>query len=188
MNSFDTDIENCLRVLHGGGIILYPTDTIWGIGCDATNAAAVEKIIELKNRPQQKSFVVLVASEREVLQYVAAVDLSVFDYVNEATNPTTVIYNDALGFAENILANDGSVAIRICKDEFCKHLIKRFRKPIVSTSANISGMPAPAAFCEVDAQIKSGVDYVVEHRQNEDTPAKPSSIIKWNNGKIEIIR
>jgi L-threonylcarbamoyladenylate synthase len=132
--------------------------------------------------------VVLVASEREVLQHIAAVDLAVFDYLDQSPKPTTVIYDNAIGFPDNILAEDGSVAIRICKDAFCKHLIKRFRKPIVSTSANFSGMPSPVSYSDIDRQIRSGVDYVVIHRQNEKNPANPSSIIKWHNGNIEIIR
>ena len=185
---FQTDIEHCLEVLKTNGTILYPTDTIWGIGCDATNAIAVEKIIELKQRPVQKSFVVLIADEREILKYVASPDLAVFDYLDKIQKPTTVIYEHALGLAENVLAEDGSVAIRICRDEFCKHLIKRFRKPIVSTSANISGMPAPASFNDVDEAIISSVDCVVQYRQDEELKAVPSSIIKWENGNVIIIR
>lgn len=188
MMDFLDDIENCLSALHGGGTILYPTDTVWGIGCDATNATAVEKIIELKNRPENKSFVVLVASERDVLQYVASPDLSVFDYLQTTTKPTTVIYQHALGLAENVLANDDSVAIRICNDEFCRHLIKRFRKPIVSTSANISGQKTAETFSEISNIIKTNVTYAVKHRQNEYDKAKPSSVIKWENGKIITLR
>ena len=185
---FQTDIEHCLEVLKTNGTILYPTDTIWGIGCDATNAIAVEKIIELKQRPVQKSFVVLIADEREILKYVASPDLAVFDYLDKIQKPTTVIYEHALGLAENVLAEDGSVAIRICRDEFCKHLIKRFRKPIVSTSANISGKPAPGSFKDIDEAVINGVDYVVKYRQSEDLKAVPSSIIKWENGNVIVIR
>jgi L-threonylcarbamoyladenylate synthase len=186
--NFDIDIEQCLKVLKQGGIIVYPTDTVWGIGCDATNSLAAEKIIALKQRPAEKSFVVLVASERDVLQYVAAPDLAVFDYLDKAAKPTTVIYEHALGLAENVIAEDGSVAIRVCRDEFCKHLIKRFRKPIVSTSANLSGEPSPACFKEINDLIIRRVDYVVQHRQNEFLKAVPSSIIKWVNGSVEVIR
>jgi len=189
MQNFETDIIHCMEVLNKGGIILYPTDTIWGIGCDATNEAAVEKIISLKKRPANKSFVVLVASENEVMQHVAALDLSVFDYLEKSIKPTTVIYDGAIGLANNVLAEDGSVAIRICSDEFCKHLIKRFRKPVVSTSANISGMPSPSVFAEVDPAVKAGVDYIVAHRRNETEPAQSSSIIKWEaSGNIIFIR
>lgn len=188
MPDFANDIEQCLTVLHNGGIILYPTDTIWGLGCDATNEAAVDKIMALKQRPQNKSFVVLAASERDVLQYVAAPDLSVFDYLQQAEKPTTVIYDNALGLASNAIADDGSVAIRICSDEFCRHLIKRFRKPIVSTSANISGEPSPALFAEISDVIKDGVDYVVQWRQDDAVRAQPSAIIKWKNGELVVLR
>jgi L-threonylcarbamoyladenylate synthase len=174
---FEKDIEHCLAVLKNSGTILYPTDTIWGIGCDATNANAAEKIITLKQRSAQKSFVVLVADEKEVLKHVASPDLAVFDYLASAQKPTTVIYEHALGLAENVLAEDGSVAIRICRDEFCKHLIRRFRKPIVSTSANLSGEPSPASFQDVNEAIISGVDYIVKHRQNEFSNAVPSALI-----------
>lgn len=188
MSDFELDIERCLQVLQSGGIILYPTDTVWGLGCDATNAEAAEKIIALKRRPQNKSFVVLAASERDVLKYVASPDLAIFDYLQQTQKPTTVIYNNALGLAENVLADDGSVAMRICSDEFCRHLIKRFRTPIVSTSANISGVPAPALFAEISDEIKQGVDYVVHWRQDDVTRAKPSSIIQWKNGNVHVIR
>jgi L-threonylcarbamoyladenylate synthase len=185
---FDSDIDRCLQVLQNGGIILYPTDTVWGIGCDATNEVAVEKIIRLKQRPEQKSFVVLVADEKDILHYTASPDLSVFDYLQSVQKPTTVIYEHALGLAQNVCDEDGSVAIRICKEIFCRHLIKRFKKPVVSTSANMSGKPAPEIFAYMDEAIKKGVDYVVQYRQNEKTQAKPSSIIKWKNGMVEIIR
>jgi len=185
---FINDIERCLEVLHNGGLILYPTDTIWGIGCDATNAIAAEKIIALKQRPAVKSFVVLIASERDVLQYAASPDLSVFDYLKKIAKPTTVIYEHAVGLADNVLAEDGSVAMRICRDEFCKHLIKRFRKPIVSTSANLSGKPFPVNFSKVDKSVIDGVDYVVKHRQNDLSTTVASSIIAWKNGKVNLIR
>jgi L-threonylcarbamoyladenylate synthase len=188
MADFSKDIEACLNILHNGGIILYPTDTIWGLGCDATNAVAAEKIIALKRRPTAKSFVVLVASEKEILQHVAAPDLAVFDYLDKTTKPTTVIYEHALGLADNVLADDGSVAIRICNDEFCKHLIKRFRKPIVSTSANISGEDAPLNFHAINRLIIEAVDYVVQYRQEDDSEAQVSSIIKWQNGEVIVIR
>ena len=185
---FENDVEKCLAVLNRGGIILYPTDTIWGIGCDATNNNAVEKIIALKQRPDSKSFVVLVTEEKDILQYTASPDLAVFDYLQQVNKPTTVIYEQALGLADNVVAADGSVAIRICKDAFCRHLIKRFGKPIVSTSANVSGEPSPVNFSAISNDIVNGVDYVVEYRQDEITPANPSAIIKWKSGKPDIIR
>jgi len=186
--NFESDLEQSLKVLHSGGVILYPTDTVWGLGCDATNAAAVEKIFDIKNRPSSKSLVILVADEKAILQYTAAVDLEVFNYLDQQIRPTTVIYNNAIGLADNVQAEDGSVAIRICKEEFCKHLIKRFRKPIVSTSANLSGGPAPSIFSEVSKDIISKVDYTVQYRKDEETAAIPSQIIRWVNGSVVIIR
>lgn len=188
MVDFENDIEQCLQVLQNGGLILYPTDTVWGIGCDATNEKAVEKVYRLKRRPDEKAMIVLVADERDVLQYAASPDLAVFDYLLETKKPTTVIYENAIGLAENLVGKDGSIAIRICNEQFCKHLIKRFRKPIVSTSANISGEPVAKIFAEINDEIKKGVDYVVNYRQDDKTIAAPSSVIKWNNGHPEVIR
>src|SRR5262245_55222892 len=124
--SFDADIDHCLKVLEAGGLILYPTDTIWGIGCDATNAEAVQRIYELKNRPGSKSMIVLLADEKELLKYVANPDLQVFTYLKKTKKPTTVIYEGALGIADNLVADDRTIAIRIIKETFCRHLIKRF--------------------------------------------------------------
>lgn len=186
--NFEEDIKKCIEVLQAGGIILYPTDTVWGIGCDATNAAAVKKVYELKKRDDSKALIVLVSGEREVMQYTAAVDLSLFDYLDSTTRPTTVIYEHGLGFAENLVAADGSIAIRICNEAFCKALIKRFGKPIVSTSANISGEPAAPFYHSVSDAIKQGVDYTVQYRQDDQTPAEPSSIIRWKDGRVEVIR
>ncbi len=188
MLNFHYDIEQSLSVLKKGGLLLYPTDTIWGIGCDATNESAVAKIYKLKNRVDSKAMIVLVTKKQDVLKHVAALDLAVFDYLNETKKPTTVIYQNAIGFAENLLAEDSSIGIRICKDDFCRQLIKRFRKPIVSTSANISGNNSPQNFDGIDLQIRNGVDYIVKHRQDEKIIALPSSIIKWENGKVQILR
>lgn len=188
MVNFEKDIEECLRILQGGGLILYPTDTVWGIGCDATNAEAVEKIYYLKQRPDNKAMIVLLADERDVLKYVAAPDLQVFDYLETTNKPTTVIYDGAIGFAENLTSKDGSIAIRICNEVFCRHLIKRFRKPIVSTSANIAGQPTPKIYSEITEEIKIGVNYIVRYRQDDDTVAVPSSVIKWENGSVVVIR
>lgn len=186
---FSHDIDHCLKVLQGGGLILYPTDTIWGIGCDATNAAAVNRIFNLKQRPDSKSMIILLADEKELMQYVAHIDLAVFDYLAKTNKPTTVIYEGALGLADNVISADGSVAIRIVKDTFCKHLIKRFRKPIVSTSANLSGDPSPATFSDVMPAIWQGVDYIVQHRQKDNIAHTASAIIKWNkDGSVTVIR
>ncbi|HEX5152267.1 MAG TPA: L-threonylcarbamoyladenylate synthase [Parafilimonas sp.] len=185
---FEAEINKTLDILNKGGIILYPTDTIWGIGCDATNEEAVNKIIALKQRPQQKSFVVLVTTEKDILHYTASPDLAVFDYLQTVTKPTTVIYEHALGLAQNVINEDGSVAIRICEDEFCRHLIRRFRKPIVSTSANISGEPSPQNYAQVSPAVKQGVDYIVNYRQDEKDLRTASAVIRWCGGKAEIIR
>ena len=186
---FNTDIEACLRVLESGGLILYPTDTIWGIGCDATNEAAVEKIFALKKRIETKALIVLIADERSLLQYVASPHIEVFDYIQGVSKPTTIIYENAIGLAGNLLADDGSVGIRICADEFCKHLIKRFRKPIVSTSANVSGFPPPKVFSDIDIAVKEGVDYVVHYRQDDTIPVEPSAVVKCSkDGRFTILR
>ncbi|MDF2192471.1 L-threonylcarbamoyladenylate synthase [Paraflavitalea sp. CAU 1676] len=185
---FNTDVENGLAVLQRGGLILYPTDTIWGIGCDATNADAVRRIYELKQRPETKSMIVLLADERDLLQYVANPDLAVFDYLEGVTKPTTVIYEGAIGLADNLVNQDGSIAIRIVQETYCKHLIKRLRRPIVSTSANISGEPSPRTFAEIPEAIKEQVDYVVRHRRDDTAIAAPSAIVRWERGQVTVIR
>jgi L-threonylcarbamoyladenylate synthase len=186
---FETEVEQALQVLREGGVILYPTDTIWGIGCDATNEEAVRRIYQIKNREDSKSMIILVADERDVLRYVAAPDLAVFDFIEAQTRPTTIIFEHAVGLPDNLVAENGSIAIRVARDEFCKHLIKRLRKPIVSTSANISGQSSPKNFSEVSDEIKAGVDHVVKWRQEDTTTALPSQIIKWNNdGTRTVIR
>ncbi len=186
---FSADINSCLAVLQNGGIILYPTDTVWGIGCDATNAVAVQKIYAIKQREDAKKMIVLAASERDILKYTTQPDLAVFDYLKTVTKPTTVIYEGAVGLADNIISPDGSIAIRICEDEFCRHLLKRFKKPIVSTSANISGQPSPLYFKDIEPTIITGVDYTVQYRQQDESPHQPSSIIKWEkDGTLTVIR
>jgi L-threonylcarbamoyladenylate synthase len=188
MTDFSEDIHQCLQVLSKGGVILYPTDTVWGLGCDATNKQAAEKIFQIKQRPEAKSLIVLMADEREVLRYIANPDLEVFDYLQTVHKPTTVIYSGAIGLADNIIHADGSVGIRIVDDPFCKNLIKRFRKPIVSTSCNISGAPAPRFFAEITDTIKSSVDYVVQYRRYDTSPSEPSSVIRWTKGRVEVLR
>jgi L-threonylcarbamoyladenylate synthase len=179
MMDFNNDIEKCLTVLRNGGLILYPTDTIWGIGCDATNEAAISKIYALKKRADEKSLIVLVADKKDILTHVANPDINVFDHLKAVSKPTTVIYDGGIGLANNLIAKDGSVAIRLTADPFCKQLIKQFRKPIVSTSANISGYPSPLVFKDIEATIKNDVNYIVQHRQNDEMPATASAIIKW---------
>ncbi|MFM7838656.1 MAG: L-threonylcarbamoyladenylate synthase [Chitinophagaceae bacterium] len=185
----EQDLQKCIEVLRNGGIILYPTDTIWGIGCDATNAQAVKKIYQLKQRDESKSMIVLLADERDLYTYIAAPDPAIFDCLEQQTKPTTYILDHALGLAENLIHTDGSVGIRIVNDEFCKHLIKRLGKPIVSTSANISGSPSPRFFDEIDPAIISGVDYCVQYRRDDRQPRQPSSIIRVNqDGTTTVLR
>lgn len=187
--NFEPDIEQSLKVLRAGGLILYPTDTIWGIGCDATNEDAVEKVYSLKKRPDNKSLIILLADERDLLSYVSAPDLEVFSYLKNVQKPTTVIYDGAISLADNVINEDGSIGIRIVKDSFCKHLIKRFGKPLVSTSANSAGKPAPQVFKEIDPLILHGVDYCVTYRQDDLSPHQPSSVVRWNkNGTVTVIR
>lgn len=188
MEDFQNDIEQCLQVLKKGGLILYPTDTVWGIGCDATNDSAVQKVYALKKRPDEKAMIVLVAGERDILQYVAAPDPHVFDYVETIPRPVTVIYDGAIGLAGNLVGKDGSIAIRICKDPFCRQLLQRFKKPIVSTSANLSGMPVAATFREIDPEIAAGVDYVVHHRRGQTEKSVPSMVIRWADGVPVVLR
>ena len=188
MVTFSNDIEKCLEVLRTGGIILYPTDTIWGIGCDATNEAAIDRIFELKKRADSKAMIVLVADERDVYKYVAHPDPSVFDYIKSSDRPTTVIFDGAIGLADHVVAEDGSIGIRICKDEFCRHLIKRLQRPLVSTSANKSGTPAPATFRDVALDIREGVDYVVNYRRDDERIAEPSAIVRFTRGRMVKLR
>lgn len=186
---FEEDVRKAVEVLRNGGTILYPTDTVWGLGCDATNLDAVAKLFRIKKRGDHKSMIVLVADERTILQYVAAPDLAVFHFLEEQSRPTTIIYPLAVGLPDDLVAPDGSVAIRIVQDDFCRHLIKRLRKPIISTSANISGQQPPAIFTEVSDEVKKEVDYVVQWRQDDEKRAIPSRIVKWYaDGRRTVIR
>lgn len=184
MTDFSQDIENCLEVLHNGGIILYPTDTIWGLGCDATNAEAVDKLIRLKGKKDNNGLIVLLSNERDILQYVAAPDPAIFSFFDTITQPTTVIYENGIGVADKVLNNDGSIAIRLVQEDFCRHLIKRFKKPIVSTSANFSGQPSPANFGEIDTELKAQVDCLVSYRSSNKELNTPSILVKWKNGEL----
>lgn len=187
--AFENDIIKCLEVLKNGGTILYPTDTVWGIGCDAKNAEAVKKIYATKQRDDRKTMIILAGDERDILQHVAAPDLALFHFLHEQTRPTTIIFDGAIGLPDNLIADDGSIAIRIVRDEFCRHLIKRFRKPLVSTSANISGDQTPKSFSQISSHIKQSVDYTVQWRQHDETLAQPSQIIRWKkDGSYEVIR
>ncbi|PCJ98367.1 MAG: threonylcarbamoyl-AMP synthase [Flavobacteriaceae bacterium] len=188
MTQFQEEINACRSVLKEGGLILYPTDTIWGIGCDATNEEAVKKIYTLKKRIDTKTMICLVANDFMLEKHVTKVPEAAYDIIDLAEKPTTIVYDNPKGIANNLVATDNSVAIRVATDKFCQYLITNLKKPIVSTSANISGKPAPKSFKEIDPAILKGVDYIVNLHQ-EMTMAKPSSIIKiGNGGLVKVIR
>lgn len=184
----EQEVDKAIESLKRGEVILYPTDTIWGLGCDAMNEKAIKRIYSIKKREDSKSLIILVADERDILQYVAAPDLSVFDYLSEQPQPTTVIYDQAIGLPDVLIADDGSIAIRIVQDIFCRQLIRRLRRPIVSTSANISGSPSPSTYNDITEEIRSAVDYIVQWRKDEKASSSPSRIIRWKDGKPIIIR
>ena len=183
------DIKAALEVLQKGGVILYPTDTIWGIGCDACNEEAVRRVYAIKNRVDSKSMLVLMENAALLERYVEEVPEIAYDLIELSEKPMTIIYDGARGLAKNLIAEDGSIGIRITTEAFSSELIRRFKRPIVSTSANISGKPSPACFDEIDQEIIDAVDYVVKYRQNDTSKAVPSSIMKLGRGgEIKIIR
>lgn len=187
--NFEEDIVKSIHALEAGGIILYPTDTIWGIGCNALDAQAVDKVFAIKQRPKEKSLIILLADARDILQYVAAPHPDVIDIVSSFERPTTVIFDGALGFPDNLVNSDGSIAIRIPDEPFCKALLKRYRKPLVSTSANISGRQSPLIFDIIDQEIIGCVDYTVTYRQNDKEVKQPSRIVRISDdGTLDIIR
>jgi L-threonylcarbamoyladenylate synthase len=183
------EIQNALVYLAKGKMILYPTDTIWGIGCDATNYNAVERIYKLKQRVETKSMIVLLDDAAKLSDYVKEIPGIAVDLVNNIEKPLTVIYEGAKGLAKNVVAADGSIAIRVTKDEFCRELIRQFGKPIVSTSANISGTTDPVAFSQIPSVIREGVDYVVDHNRDRIVKARASRIIRlFPGGEFTVIR
>lgn len=185
----EDDIKSCVEVLKNGGLILYPTDTVWGIGCDATNEAAVERVYRLKQRTDNQKMIVLVNSDNVIERYVNDVPEVAYQLIEYADKPTTVILENAFGFAPNLLGENNSVGIRVTKEEFSRKLVERFRKPIVSTSANIHNQPTPATFPDINHIVVSGVDYVVHYRQDDKKASKPSSIILIRpNGEFKMVR
>ncbi|MDO8994319.1 L-threonylcarbamoyladenylate synthase [Daejeonella sp.] len=178
------EVNKAFEVLKNGGLILYPTDTIWGIGCDATNPEAVEKVFKLKGRTEEKSLIVLLDSDNKLQSYVKEVPEVAYDLIEYAENPLTIVYSGAKNLAPNAIAKDGSIGIRIVKHEFCQQLLQRFRKPVISTSANLSGNPSPATFDDIDEAILQGVDYVVNWEQDEQKEKKPSTIMKLEPGGL----
>ena len=183
------DVKKCLEVLNSGGVILYPTDTIWGIGCDATNAEAVKRVYEIKHKQDSRSMLVLMENPALLERYVEEIPEVAWDLIEVSITPLTVIYPKAKNIAPNLAAEDGSIGIRFTKEKFTTELLKRFRKPLVSTSANVSGQQPPRFFDEIAEKIKDSVDYIVKYRQEDQTPAQPSSIIRLGvGGRIDIIR
>lgn len=184
-----SDLRQAVDTLWNGGVILYPTDTVWGLGCDAANPAAVAKIYEIKRRVESKSLILLVDSIAKVQNYVCEFPEIAYDLLDVAVQPTTIIYDRAKNLPDNLVAQDGSVAIRVTNEEFSKALCAAAHVPLVSTSANVSGEPTPQNFSEIADEIKSAVDYVVRYRQDDVSKSQPSSIIKLGaSGQVKIIR
>ncbi|MEO9893490.1 L-threonylcarbamoyladenylate synthase [Aurantibacter sp.] len=182
------EINKAVDVLKNGGLILYPTDTVWGIGCDATNEEAVKKVYELKKRNDSKALICLVANDFMLERHVTSVPEVAWDIIDITDKPTTIIYDNPKDIAKNLLADDNTLAIRVASDKYCQYLINKFKKPIVSTSANISGSPTPKSFNEISDEILKGVDYVVNLNREKKNGA-PSAIIKLaNDGTVKIIR
>ena len=185
----EDDIKKAVEVMRKGGVILYPTDTVWGIGCDATNAEAVARVYEIKHSEDSKAMICLVDSDNRLQRYVRNVPDVAWQLFDCAEDPTTIILDGAINLAQNLIAEDGSIAMRITREEFSKQLCYRFQKPIVSTSANISGEPTAQNYCDINQEIIDAVDYVCWTRRQEHKPHKPSSIIRLReDGQVEIIR
>lgn len=184
-----SDINSALDVLRAGGLILYPTDTIWGIGCDATNPAAVERVYQLKGRDQSKSLIVLLDNENKLPGYVHEVPEIAYQLIEYTERPLTIVYSGAKNLASNLIAEDGSIGIRIVEHAFCNPLLQRLRKPLVSTSANLSGQPAAKTFSEISQEIIDGVDYVVRYGQDDEQEHQASMVMKLEpGGKFSFLR
>jgi L-threonylcarbamoyladenylate synthase len=185
----EEEIKLSVDFLKKGKIILYPTDTIWGIGCDATQPKPVDRIYKLKQRFESKSMIILLDHPDKLAAYVKKVPPIAYDLIESYQEPLTIIYPDAINVAKNVVAEDGTVAIRIVRDEFCRKMISLFNKPVVSTSANLSGQPAPIIYSKIPNEILNGVDHIVNHNREVIIRTKPSTIIRlFNNGEFEVIR
>jgi len=188
MHQIRTEVSNALRILEDEGVLIYPTDTIWGMGCDATSQVAVKKIYKIKNRSESKSLIILVNGMEMLKKYVNTVPKVVEKFLKTSTKPTTVIYSHPKGLAQNVIASDDTVAIRIVQSDFCKIMIREFGKPVVSTSANFSGQPSASSFKEIDPLLLKQVDYIVNLPAAESKNTA-SQIIKLNDlGEIEFLR
>lgn len=183
------DLNHALETLKNGGLLLYPTDTIWGIGCDATNKEAIEKVFALKGRDKNKSMIVLLHSDNQLASYVKDIPEVAYELIEATDRPLTIVYLGAKNLAENAIAEDGSIGIRVVNHPFCKQLLQRFKKPIISTSANLSGHTSSGSFADIADEIKDGVDYVVKYGQLHKTDGKPSMVMKLDpSGKFEFLR
>lgn len=193
VQSFDRyeadDLRQALSVLRAGGVILYPTDTIWGIGCDATNKEAVKRVYEIKQREDSKAMLCLIDNAGKLQQWVKDVPSMAYDLIELTTKPLTIIYPNAIDVADNLLATDGSLGIRVTEELFSKALCSQLRRPLVSTSANISGQPAPQNYSQISPEIRNAVDYIVKFRRTDNQRRQPSSIIRLGvNNEVEVIR
>lgn len=185
----EEEINSAVEFLRSGKVILYPTDTIWGIGCDATSQKAVDRIFRIKKREEQKSLIVLLDTAEKIGQYAEDVPQVAYDLMRNYTSPLTIIYPNARGFARNVVAPDNSIAIRVVRDAFCREMIARFGKPVVSTSANVSGEPAPLTFSKISQEVLRRVDYIVGINQHIVTRTKPSTLIRISkDGTFEVLR
>ena len=188
MENLKSEIEKTLAVLKRGGLIIYPTDTVWGIGCDSSNPEAIDKIYKLKQREDSKSMICLVHDFKMLNQFVEEIPEVAYDILKYADKPTTIIYDDPIRVSQNIIAPDNSLAIRVVNDTFAKTLVRKFRRPIISTSANVSGQKTPMTFKQISPEILEGVDYVVDFERNKKSHS-PSAIIKLTmDGQVKIIR
>lgn len=188
-DDYSVDITNAVKVLREGGIILYPTDTVWGLGCDATNAAAVDKIYALKQRAESKALITLVGNVAMLERTVEGIPDVAYDLIELSERPITIVYDRGISVASNLLAEDGTLAVRVTREDFSRTLCNKFGRPLVSTSANISGTPTPACFADISPEVLDKVDYVCTSRRNEADKAKASTIMRINEaGEFKIIR
>lgn len=186
---FNEDIRQAVDTLRRGGVILYPTDTVWGIGCDATNADAVARIYALKHRDDHKAMIALVDSVDMLWRHVECLPDVAEELIEAAVDPLTVVYDHGRGLAQNLTGPDGSIGIRVTRERYSAELCRRLRRPVVSTSANIAGHPTPACFAQIDSHVISAVDYVAGYRREDNEPHKPSSVIKLgDDGTVKILR
>ena len=189
MKAYAEDIKQCIASMRSGGVILYPTDTVWGLGCDATSVDAIRKIADIKGGRESKNFILLLDHASRLASYVREIPDQAWNLIDYAERPLTIIYDGARNLPEELIAPDGSIAIRITRDEFCRDLVAAMRKPLVSTSANISGQPAPSIFNKIDAAILAGADYAVGWRRNDLKEAQPSTIIRLrSDGQFSFVR